>query len=100
MFRWEDCWSAFIQALNLVILSSVERFQGDSSLQIPLHDSSLSTKILDYPIFEPPNAPEQREFICQYPEMPDYVFCSEHGRTSGIWSDTRLIYVQMTADAG
>ena len=39
---------------------------------IPTHHVST----YDYPVFEPPNGPQDGEFTCEYPEMPDFKNCS------------------------
>jgi hypothetical protein len=84
MVNWESCWSTLLQAFNLLTLSPIHRFQGESALQVPIGGDPISPGVAEYPIFEPPNAPERREFICEYPELPDYEFCSKHS-DRGCW---------------
>ncbi|KAF2187676.1 multicopper oxidase [Zopfia rhizophila CBS 207.26] len=51
---------------------------------MPLFSETQAPKRVDYPIFKPPNPPQHSEFVCEYPELPDYEFCSKHS-DRGCW---------------
>ena len=84
MLGFETCWAYLLSAFNFITLSPLQNFNADGSIQSPLLPDSAYIKHVDYPIFEPPNAPEHGEFICKYPDLPDYEFCSEHD-DRGCW---------------
>lgn len=84
MLGSEICWAYLVHLFNFITLSPLHHFNGDGLKQSPFLASPAAPKHSDYPIFEPPNAPEKKPFICEYPELPDYEFCSEHD-DRGCW---------------
>jgi hypothetical protein len=76
MLGFETCWSYLIYALNFITLSPIQHLRQDGVLQVPLTGSPVVPQAPQGPIFEHPNAPEHKQFMCEYPDLPDYEFCS------------------------
>ncbi len=72
MKLFDDCWTAIVHILNVLSLTS---WSGKFATEQPLQGSVLvNHPSEDYPIFHPPNGPE--DFRCEYPEMPGWKSCS------------------------
>ncbi|KAF2261560.1 hypothetical protein CC78DRAFT_561712 [Lojkania enalia] len=69
--------------LVLICCSPCIAGEGDPKASMKITFSKQRI-IVDYPIFDPPNAPEHGRFICKYPELPDYEPCSQHD-DRGCW---------------
>ncbi|KAF2002221.1 multicopper oxidase [Amniculicola lignicola CBS 123094] len=72
----ENCWATFLAILNFVTFNSINQLDHDVSQQTPLI-AELAVPKKDYPIFNPPNGPENGGFVCSYPTLTDYEFCSQ-----------------------
>jgi hypothetical protein len=84
MLRLQTCWAYLIHYFNVITLSPLQDYKSNGLTQYPL---LVDTPVLthnDYPIFEPPNAPEHDQFMCEYPDLPDYESCSTH-EDRGCW---------------
>lgn len=81
MLGLSACWAYVVHLLQVFTLSP---FSGYESPQNPLALNPSQVETFDYPIFEPPNAPERRKFLCEYPELPDYESCTDHD-SRGCW---------------
>lgn len=73
-----------IQALDFLTISPINHFNNAGLSQTPLVADLAAQNRENYPIFEPPNAPEHSVFQCEYPELSDYEFCSKHNNR-GCW---------------
>jgi hypothetical protein len=81
MLSFGGLWACLLQFFNFVTFST---FDTHGTGQAPLLPDLPQSKHHNHPIFEPPNAPEHRRFICRYPELTEYEFCSEHD-DRGCW---------------
>lgn len=78
-------WAGVLYVFNMLSLSS---WKSSLSLQQPLLKTPIHHEAHKYPIFEPPNSPENEEFTCHYPALLGWEFCStREDRTCWIRND-------------
>jgi hypothetical protein len=82
----KNCWAFLVHIFNLLTLSYFEpqTSKGSHGLQIPISSPLVALKVGDYPRFEPPSAPQDSKFVCEYPKLPEYEPCTAHD-TRGCW---------------
>jgi len=71
----DSCWLSLVSLLNNLSFSSLnDHYLTQRPLlpAIPKHHVAAS----DYPVFDPPNGPQDGTFTCEYPNMTHFTDCS------------------------
>lgn len=75
-------WAHLVHVFDLLTITT---WGDEVSQQHPMVPTSSLQRVEDYPIFDPPNGPDDgSEFKCRYPSMPGFTDCSTHDNR-GCW---------------